>query len=388
MFVIQIYYLERVKSIRIIAFLSFLYYVCNKIIYIRFMQDKVLFAAPDSINETLDNLIQSLTYDNLFVITDENTLPLCYRKLKESRELSFGRIITIAAGDRNKSVDTLVNIWSHLTKRGATRKSIIINVGGGMVTDIGGFAASTFKRGLRYINIPTTLLAMVDASTGGKTGINFMGLKNEIGVFNRPVSTIVSTIFLDTLPQKEFYSGYGEMIKHSLLSSKEDWAHLIATEYPDRTANDLLPEIEKSVNVKRNITEEDPEEKGLRKALNFGHTVGHAFESMAMLKGTPVPHGYAVAWGIICELYLSSVLKDFQTDAMRQTVSYIREHYGTFEIDCKDYDKLYELMLHDKKNTESGVNFTLLSDFGKPEIDNYIDQEQINEALDFFREGF
>lgn len=388
MFVIQIYYLERVKSIRIIAFLSFLYYVCNKIIYIRFMQDKVLFAAPDSINETLDNLIQSLTYDNLFVITDENTLPLCYRKLKESRELSFGRIITIAAGDRNKSVDTLVNIWSHLTKRGATRKSIIINVGGGMVTDIGGFAASTFKRGLRYINIPTTLLAMVDASTGGKTGINFMGLKNEIGVFNRPVSTIVSTIFLDTLPQKEFYSGYGEMIKHSLLSSKEDWAHLIATEYPDRTANDLLPEIEKSVNVKRNITEEDPEEKGLRKALNFGHTVGHAFESMAMLKGTPVPHGYAVAWGIICELYLSSVLKDFQTDALRQTVSYIREHYGTFGIDCKDYDKLYELMLHDKKNTESGVNFTLLSDFGKPEIDNYIDQEQINEALDFFREGF
>lgn len=351
------------------------------------MHSEILFATEDSICEVLENLLLSIEYDSLFILTDENTLQLCYKKLTGCRELSFGKIITVKPGDGNKSADTLINIWSHLTKRGATRKSLLLNLGGGMITDIGGFAASTFKRGIRYINIPTTLLAMVDASTGGKTGINFMGLKNEIGMFSQPTSTVISALFLQTLPEREFYSGYSEMIKHSLISSKEDWARLINNDLPHLTDSGFIQEIEKSVKIKQEITEKDPDERGLRKILNFGHTVGHSLESFAMEKGNPVPHGYAVAWGMACELYLSAIIKDFPVDSLRKTASYIKEHYGIPDISCKDYDRLLELMLHDKKNTETGINFTLLSDFGKAEPDNYTDKEHICEALDFYREG-
>lgn len=351
------------------------------------MQDRILFSAPDSLKEDIDSLLSSVEYDNLFVITDTNTLPLCFERISSCKAFIAARHITIGCGDENKTIETLANIWKNLTGRGATRKSLVVNVGGGMVTDIGGFAASTFKRGIRFVNIPTTLLAMVDASTGGKTGINFLGLKNEIGVFNRPLATVISPAFLSTLPEKEFYSGYAEMIKHSLLASESDWAELVSIDEPYSMKDDFLPFIEKSVNVKCRVTEEDPFEKGLRKALNLGHTVGHAFESFAMQKGNPVPHGFAVAWGLVCELFLSTVKKEFPVEKMRQAAVYIKEHFGTFSIECKDYDALYNLMLHDKKNTQNGVNFTLLSDIGQPELDNYISKEEINEALDFYREG-
>ena len=262
----------------------------------------------------------------------------------------------------------------------------MVNLGGGMVTDLGGFAASTFKRGLNYINIPTTLLAMVDASVGGKTGINFGGLKNEIGVFSTARSVILDTIFLKTMDHENLLSGYAEMLKHGLISDDAHWAELISFDLDVVDYHQLSRMLEESVKVKERIVEEDPTERGIRKALNLGHTVGHAFESLA-LRRTPVLHGYAVAWGLICELYLSCVKTGFPTDKMRQTVRYINENYGRMPITCNDYPILLELMTHDKKNEGDSINFTLLGDVGDIRINQTASKEEIEEALDFYREG-
>jgi 3-dehydroquinate synthase len=268
---------------------------------------------------------------------------------------------------------------------GATRHSLMINLGGGMVTDLGGFAASTFKRGIHYINIPTTLLSMVDASVGGKTGINFGGLKNEIGVFNNADCVILDTTFLQTLDQENILSGYAEMLKHALISDENMWTEHIL--YSPLTSNlsPLTSMIAQSVAVKQRIVTEDPTEKGLRKALNLGHTAGHAFESLA-LERTPILHGYAVAYGLVVELYLSCVKTGFPTDKMRQTVQFIKEHYGKMTVTCDDYPHLLELMHHDKKNEGSAINFTLLANIGDLRINQTATEEEIKEALDFYRE--
>ena len=202
-----------------------------------------------------------------------------------------------------------------------------------MVTDLGGFAASTFKRGINYINIPTTLLSMVDASVGGKTGINFRGLKNEIGVFNNAETVILDTQFLKTLDSENILSGYAEMLKHGLISDEKMWAELMLFDVEQPDFGKLQQMVEDSVAVKQRIVTEDPTEQGIRKALNLGHTTGHAFESYALSK-QPILHGYAVAYGLICELYLSAIKTGFPTDKMHQTVSFIHEHYGKMSITC------------------------------------------------------
>ena len=292
--------------------------------------------------------------------------------------------ITIPAGDTSKGLESVSHVWSELQRMGATRHSLLINLGGGMVTDLGGFAASTFKRGISFINIPTTLLSMVDASVGGKTGINFGGLKNEIGVFSNANSVILDTTFLQTLDEENILSGYAEMLKHGLIDCEEHWAALLREEL--RVKSELLAAaIEKSIAVKQRIVTEDPTEKGLRKALNLGHTAGHAFESLA-LERKPVLHGYAVAWGLIVELYLSVVKTGFPTDKMRQTASFIKEHYGRMTVTCDDYPHLLELMRHDKKNMGSDINFTLLGGIGDIRINQTATEEEIKEALDFYRE--
>lgn len=255
-----------------------------------------------------------------------------------------------------------------------------------MVTDLGGFAAATFKRGIAYINIPTTLLSMVDASVGGKTGINFNGLKNEIGVFAPASSVLLETEFLRSLDAHNFFSGYAEMLKHGLISTPEHLAELLSfdTEQIDYAA--LKAMVGRSVQVKENIVEQDPKEHGIRKALNLGHTIGHAFESLALAENRPVLHGYAVAWGIVCELYLSHIKTGFPKEKMRQTIQFIKENYGAFAFNCKQYDRLYELMLHDKKNTAGIINFTLLKEVGDICLNQTADKETIFEVLDFYRE--
>ena len=255
-----------------------------------------------------------------------------------------------------------------------------------MVTDLGGFAASTFKRGINYINIPTTLLAMVDASVGGKTGINFNGLKNEIGVFNNANTVILDTQFLKTLDAENIRSGYAEMLKHGLISEDKMWAELLNYDLENPDLQKLSQMVADSVAVKERIVTEDPTEQSIRKALNLGHTVGHAFESLA-LQREPVLHGYAVAWGLICELYLSCVKTGFPTDKMHQTVRFIQEHYGKMTITCDDYPTLLELMTHDKKNVAGVINFTLLGEIGDIRINQTATIEDIYEALDFYREG-
>lgn len=325
-------------------------------------------------------------HDKIFVLTDETTLVKCWPVVKNYFSLKDAKVITIGATDMHKDLDTMVRVWKSLGEGGASRHSCLINLGGGMVTDLGGFAAATFKRGINFINIPTTLLSMVDASVGGKTGINFGGLKNEIGVFCDSKFVILSTQFLQTLDAKNICSGYAEMLKHGLISDERMWAELVSFDLAQPDLKQLQRMVGESVAVKERIVAQDPHEHDIRKALNLGHTFGHAFESWA-LKRKPVLHGYAVAYGLIPELWLSVVKTGFPTEKMRQTVNFIKENYGSLPITCDDYDELIELMRHDKKNQDGIINFTLLGGIGDIRINQSATIDEIKEAFDFFREG-
>ena len=342
------------------------------------------------LEEVLTAAVAECEKDRLFILTDETTKALCLPVIERYDCLKGAQVITIGATDTHKTLDSLAHVWEALGEGGATRHSLLINLGGGMVTDLGGFAASTFKRGINYINIPTTLLSMVDASVGGKTGINFRGLKNEIGVFNNAATVILDTQFLKTLDAENILSGYAEMLKHGLIDSEAHWAELVNFSLGNiesiETLGNLSKILEKSVAVKQRIVTEDPTEQGIRKALNLGHTAGHAFESFA-LKHQPILHGYAVAYGLVCELYLSCIKTGFPTDKMHQTVNFIHEHYGKMAITCDDYPQLMELMMHDKKNVAGIINFTLLGGIGDIRINQTATKDEIYEALDFYRES-
>ena len=347
-------------------------------------QDVIL---SENIGESLSAAIGNVAHDRLFVLTDETTLKLCWPLVSELPCLAEAQMITIGATDENKTLESLSHVWTELQRGGATRHSLMLNLGGGMVTDLGGFAASTFKRGIAYINVPTTLLSMVDASVGGKTGINFGGLKNEIGVFNCARSVILDTTFLCTLDYENLASGYAEMLKHGLISNVKTWAELMRFDLQQADYELLRTMVAKSVAVKERIVDEDPLEHGIRKALNLGHTVGHAFESLAMAENRTVLHGYAVAWGLVCELYLSVRHTGFPKDKLWQTLQFVKENYGKFSFDCKQYDRLYELMTHDKKNTAGVVNFTLLGEVGDIRINQTATREEIFDMLDFYRDN-
>ena len=335
------------------------------------------------LQKALSEAIAECRHDKLFVLVDETTEQFCLPVIAGFSCMQEAQRIVIGATDTHKTLDTLSHVWAELQRMGATRHSLLINLGGGMVTDLGGFAASTFKRGLEYINIPTTLLSMVDASVGGKTGINFGGLKNEIGVFNNANCVILDTIFLRTMDAENLLSGYAEMLKHGLISNEQTWAELLSMDLND--LDKLGDLVEKSVAVKQRIVTEDPTEHGIRKALNLGHTVGHAFESLA-LERKPILHGYAVAYGLVVELYLCCVKTGFPQDKMRQTVGFIKENDGKMDITCDDYPKLIELMHHDKKNVGTDINFTLLGGIGDIRINQTATEEEIKEALDFYQE--
>lgn len=340
-----------------------------------------------NIEEDLEKVLSRHTHDKLFLLTDESTLRFCVPIVQDFDCLKGADIITIPAGDLNKNLQSMQIVWKALDEMKASRNSLMINLGGGMVTDLGGFAASTFKRGIPFVNIPTTLLAMVDASVGGKTGINFNGLKNEIGVFNTAESVIIYSDFLKTLNIQNLLSGYAEMLKHGLISNVDHWAKLLNFDWNRPDYKELLNLIEQSVRVKEKIVEEDPHEHGIRKALNFGHTIGHAFESWSMQTNHPILHGYAVAFGMVCELYFSHLRLGFSQNKLQQTNQFIKEHYGILDITCKQYDKLYDLVTHDKKNVNGVINFTLLSDIGNIHINQQADKKEIFELFDFFQDA-
>ena len=339
----------------------------------------------ENIQQEFNHACAECKHDKTFVLTDETTQQLCLPVVANAECLANATTITISATDTHKTLESLARVWKALSDGNATRHSLLVNLGGGMVTDLGGFAASTFKRGISFINIPTTLLAMVDASVGGKTGINFNGLKNEIGTFNNANTVLLDTQFLNTLDRENILSGYAEMLKHGLINNVEMWAELMNFDIDSPDLKALNRMVADSVKVKERIVEQDPTETGIRKALNLGHTAGHAFESLA-LRRTPILHGYAVAYGLVVELYLSCVKMHFPTGKMRQTVQFIKEHYGKMAISCDDYPQLIEYMTHDKKNVSGTINFTLLQDIGDICINRSATKDEICEALDFYRE--
>lgn len=348
------------------------------------MSQRIIFT--NEINRALDEVLGSMSFNKVFFLTDTNTSHFVLPKFGEMLYQYNATEISIKAGDINKNVESLALVWKQLGEHGGTRHSIIINLGGGMVTDLGGFAASTFKRGIKFINIPTTLLSAVDAAVGGKTGINFNGLKNEVGVFNEANAVIISTIPFATLPIDEVKSGFAEMLKHGLLSNRNTFEKLLSYNFDNYPGDQLLNLLEESVNVKREIVRIDPHEKGLRRALNLGHTVGHAFESLAMERNAPIPHGYAVAWGMIVELVLSHMQLGFNSDTLHRYAQFIYENYGAFHITCDDYPALISPMRHDKKSHNGEMNFSLLSDIGKIKIDCEASEDDVKASLDIYRD--
>lgn len=352
------------------------------------MKQKLIFT--NLVGEAIDTLVESLGNPSVFIITDVNTSQYALPVLAlQSTVVSNAKSIVIKSGDMNKNLDAVQSVWKQLQDFDATRTSVIINVGGGVVTDLGGFVAATYKRGVRAINIPTTLLSAVDASIGGKTGINYNGYKNDIGTFTEPVASIISTIFFTTLPQQELLSGYAEMLKHALLESNSELKSLMdySVEFPIFDPDKLLKLIESNVKVKTSVVEEDLEENGARRALNLGHTAGHAFEELAFKRLSPIPHGYAVAQGCVVALILSHMKLGFPSDMLYTFSNYVRKTYGAFEFTCDDYDALLGFMSHDKKNERADeIRFTLLANVGDPHINVVVKAEDIRSALDIYRD--
>jgi 3-dehydroquinate synthase len=329
----------------------------------------------------LKELIKKISPDKIFLLSDEHTNRYCLPLVQGVPGFSDDRIETIAAGDDNKHLGTLTSVWQFLSGGGATRHSLLINLGGGMPCDLGGFAAASYKRGIPFINLPTTLLSMVDASVGGKTGINFNGFKNEIGAFRLAEMVLIHTPFLKTLDRENLLSGYAEMLKHALIDKSGTLDKLLDID-PGEISAELLAElVAESVLIKDHYVESDPLEGGIRKALNLGHTIGHAYESLAMKKGRPALHGYAVAWGIIPELRLSVRKQGFPADVLEKVEKFIVNMYGGHGFDKADFEELYALMQHDKKNRGNRINFTLLSDVGNPVIDVDCNKEEIKELM-------
>ena len=342
-----------------------------------------------NIASELESYLSSNKYDKIFILTDINTRDKCLPLLSAVKAVNEAKHITIKADDTNKNIEQVSAIWSELSNNDASRNSLLINLGGGMITDLGGFAGATFKRGIHNLNIPTTLMASVDAAIGGKTGINYNGLKNEVGSFYQPDCVIIDCIFLKTSDLNNRLSGYAEMIKHGLIKDEKILNDVLAYDITnDDIDTDKLNELVKtSIAVKEFFVEEDPKESGIRKALNFGHTIGHAFESLSFIKQRPILHGHAVAAGMVCELYLSHKNCKMPVESLRLTTNFIKEHYPPFVYNCNDYDTLYELMTHDKKNEGGHIIFTLLSNIGNIHINQTVEKNLILESLDFYREN-
>jgi 3-dehydroquinate synthase len=334
----------------------------------------------------LERIVDQPCYETskIFILVDENTHQHCLPKLLVQIErLTKAEIIEIESGEQNKNIGICTHIWEALTELKADRKSLFINLGGGVICDMGAFIASTFKRGLDFINIPTTLLSQVDASVGGKTGIDLNNIKNQIGLFSLPQAVFVWPDFLETLPQEQILSGFAEMVKHALIADENYWAVIQKVDRPDAGLLESL--IQKSIEIKNNVVQQDPTEKGLRKILNFGHTIGHAIESLSLEKDVkPLLHGEAIAIGMICESYLSLKKMNFPEAKFKTVVDFIKNTFPSYFIDPSTYPALLEMMGNDKKNEQQQINFALLQDIGVPALNVFCETTEITDALDFY----
>ncbi|MGG7034493.1 MAG: 3-dehydroquinate synthase [Flavobacterium sp.] len=336
----------------------------------------------DSLNEYL----KQNKYSKIFVFADSNTNELCLPNFLSRLETELElEIIEFEAGEENKNIETCIQLWNVLTELGADRKSLIINVGGGVVTDLAGFVASTFKRGLDFINVPTTLLSMVDASVGGKTGIDLGNLKNQIGVINNPKMVLIDSNFLETLPQNEMRSGLAEMLKHGLIFDKNYWNKFLNLSEIDFADFDQL--IHRSVEIKNEIVNQDPTEKGIRKALNFGHTLGHAIESYFLENESKqkLLHGEAVAVGMILESNIALQNHLISESEYIQIKSTIKNIFEEIYFEEKDINCILELLVHDKKNEFGKIHFSLIEGIGKAKINQETENKTIKSAFEDYK---
>ena len=330
--------------------------------------------------------INSGDFSSIFILVDENTEKYCLDVfLRKSKIKSFNQI-NILSGESNKNIESCISIWDQLNSFKADRKSLLINLGGGVLTDIGGFAASTYLRGIKFINIPTTLLGMVDAAHGGKTGIDFKFLKNQIGVFNEPIEVLLDNEYLQTLSKEEYINGYAEVVKHSLLTGNS------ALNFNSLIKSDLFKDSEHIINsysqVKNEIVESDKYESNNRKVLNFGHTIGHAVESYSHIseKINNLKHGEAIVIGIITELYISHKKFNFPLKDVLSIKEHLKKYFILIPLNEIDIEGIYNLMVYDKKNEGSKINFVLLKEIGKPVIDQTVDKGLFKESFIFYNE--
>lgn len=329
--------------------------------------------------EAVRQILKVENYSKIAVLVDENTLKYCYPMLRDG--LPEHSMIQICSGEIHKTLETCSDVWQQLTALQFDRKSLMINLGGGVIGDLGGFCAATFKRGIDFINVPTTLLSQVDASVGGKLGVDFNGFKNHIGLFQEPKNILVDLRFLKTLPSEELTSGFAEVIKHHLIADSTGWDALQKSDFTTLDWQQLVPH---SVKIKYDIVQQDPRESGIRKALNFGHTIGHGVESYLLNEGRPILHGEAVAIGMVCESYISHRRGLISSIELNEISGYILKIFTKVHLSEADRDAIGDYLLQDKKNKGNSILATLLKGIGNVVWDQAIDQSESLEALIYY----
>ncbi len=333
------------------------------------------------ISESLKTFLETKSYSKIIVLTDTNTKRFCYSVIKDL--LPKHTLITVKHGEENKNLQTCEQIWSAMTDAQLDRHALMINLGGGVIGDMGGFCAATYKRGIDFIQIPTTLLSQVDASVGGKLGIDFQGFKNHLGVFTLPNAVLIDPVFLETLSEREKRSGFAEILKHCLIQDGEKWQEIRKKDLADQDLPDLIAH---SVEIKKKVVEQDPTEKGLRKILNFGHTLGHAIETFFLPQGKKrLFHGEAIAAGMVCEAYIAYTRGLIDERTLEQVEEFIFSIYGKVDIAEADFDTIIGLTLQDKKNKGKEVRFSLINAAGSCLYDIVVSKNEMKKALEYYK---
>jgi len=335
------------------------------------------------LRESASDWLRGRNHSKIAILVDENTAQHCLPVFLEKTGLEDFQLIRIAAGEQHKNIETCQLIWRQMMACGLDRRSLLLNLGGGVIGDMGGFCAATFKRGMDFVQAPTTLLSQVDASVGGKLGIDFMQVKNSIGVFQDPAAVFIDADFLKTLPYRELRSGFAEMIKHALIADEAQWQKMAGLD--DLTGLEWTPYILHSLRIKQSIVEADPFERGIRKALNFGHTIGHAIEGYALESEHPLLHGEAIAAGMIAESYLSHRKLGLPMRDVEAIATYLNRIYDTFQIEKSNYPAYFALMQQDKKNENGQILFSLIYPIGNAVVNVACDDTEIEAALDYCR---
>jgi 3-dehydroquinate synthase len=332
-----------------------------------------------AIAESLPAFLAKKNYTSIAVLVDNNTKKHCYSLIKDL--LPKHKLIQIAPGEKAKTLATCGHIWEVLTQQETDRHGLLINLGGGVIGDMGGFCAATYKRGIDFVQIPTTLLSQVDASVGGKLGIDFNAFKNHIGVFQVPNAVLIDPAFLNTLPEAELRSGFAEVIKHCLIRDKSMWEVISTKDLHEQNWPALIAH---SVAIKDVITTEDPTEKGLRKILNFGHTLGHAIETLFLGTKKHLLHGEAIAVGMLCESFIAMQLGQITKAELAEIEAFLIAIYGMVPLEASEFDTIINLTSQDKKNKGKEVRFSLLEGIGKATFDQAISKNQMRKALEYY----